>query len=80
MFNVLLTLLLLLAVTGSACATAFYVWQDSPSLGPPYTNPTGAVWMPLPGQTDIPGTGATQTLTDPAPGATRFYRVGVRLP
>ena len=39
------------------------------------TNLTGAVWTPVPGQTDIPGTGARQTLTDPAPGPNRFYRV-----
>ena len=44
------------------------------------TNLTGAVWTPVPGQADIPGTGAPHTLTDPAPGSSRFYRVGVSLP
>jgi hypothetical protein len=157
MFNVLLTLLL--AVTGSACATGLYVWQDSPSPWPLYTSwtsaahviqdaveaalpgdeivvtngtcatggravgtnvlvnrvavdkpltlwsvngppvsvsfqssasrlytlfsttdLTGEVWTPMPGQTDIPGNLAQHTLTDPAPGATRFYRVGVTMP
>jgi hypothetical protein len=41
MFNVLLSLLLL-AATGSAAAATRYVWQESPSPGPPYTNWTSA--------------------------------------
>jgi hypothetical protein len=43
MFKVLLMLLLLLvAAAGSASAATRYVWQDSPSPGPPYTSWTSA--------------------------------------
>lgn len=38
------------------------------------------LWFDVPGQTDIPGTGGWQTLTDSNPSALRFYRVSVRQP
>ena len=37
-------------------------------------------WAAVPGQTDIPGTGGSQTLTDPSGSTMRFYRVTVRRP
>jgi hypothetical protein len=39
-----------------------------------------APWFDVPGQTDIPGTGGWQSLTDPNTSALRFYRVSVRKP
>jgi hypothetical protein len=45
------------------------------------TNLTSGSWMNIPTQTDIPGSGGVDTLTDPSPtGTQRFYRVGVSLP
>ena len=45
------------------------------------TNLAAGVWTNLPSQTDIPGRGGVDVLTDPAPGgAQRFYRIGVHLP
>ena len=44
------------------------------------TNLTGAVWTPVPGQTDIPGTGSELILIDTAPPPSAFYRVSVRVP
>jgi len=44
------------------------------------TSATAGPWLPVLGATDIPGTGAIQTLTDPTASAPRFYRVSVRLP
>ena len=45
------------------------------------TNLTSGGWTNLPSQTDLPGSGGPDTLTDPSPvGPRRFYRVGVRLP
>ena len=41
---------------------------------------SGGGWTPVPGATDIIGTGGFQTLTDPVSGSTRFYRVSVRMP
>ena len=37
-------------------------------------------WTPVPGATDIPGTGGLLSFTDPNPGSSRFYRISVRLP
>lgn len=38
-------------------------------------------WTAVPSQTDVPGTGNEQTLTDPTPAQPRaFYRLGVNLP
>lgn len=37
-------------------------------------------FSPVPGRENIPGTGATQTLTDTNVAAEVFYRIGVRLP
>lgn len=45
---------------------------SDPALGP---------WTAVPSQSDIPGTGAEQSLVDPAPvGPPRFHRLGVRIP
>ena len=45
------------------------------------TNLASGVWTNIPSQTDIPGNGGMEALTDPSPaGAQRFYRIGVRLP
>ena len=42
---------------------------------------TSGVWTNLLSQTDIPGSGGVDTLTDPTPAdAQRFYRIGVRVP
>ena len=40
----------------------------------------GTIWAPVPGQIDVPGNGALQTLIDNAPVPQRFYQVSVRLP
>jgi len=46
-----------------------------------YVSPDLKSWTAVPGQSGIPGTGGTQTLTDPTPqGAARFYRVGASIP
>jgi hypothetical protein len=37
-------------------------------------------WTPVPGATDIPGTGGLLSFTDPNPGSSRFYRISVRRP
>lgn len=44
------------------------------------TNLTEAVWTPVAGQIDVPGTGGISTLLDPQPAPTKFYRVQVRVP
>ncbi len=45
------------------------------------TNLTSGGWISVPLQTDVPGSGAVDTLTDPSPTDTqRFYRLGVSLP
>ena len=40
----------------------------------------GTVWMPVPGQIDIPGTGGLQTLGESTSAPQKFYRIEVRLP
>jgi hypothetical protein len=52
---------------------------SSPSLRSA-TNVTEGVWSDVPGQADVPGTGALHSLTDTNLGPTRFYRVRVRAP
>jgi hypothetical protein len=42
-------------------------------------NPDGT-WLPVAGQTNLPGNGGLLTLTDTNVGTARFYRVGVKLP
>jgi hypothetical protein len=44
------------------------------------TNLTAPVWMDVPGQTDVPGSGGLQALRDTNAAPPRFYRVGVRVP
>jgi hypothetical protein len=45
------------------------------------TPATGAEWSPVPGQTNVIGTGTVMVLRDTSPAVTsRFYRVNVRLP
>ena len=72
-------------VQGVSNATDFAVFYQS-SASRQYTlyyrtNLASEVWTSIPAQTDIPGSGALDGLTDPSPsGAQRFYRVEVRLP
>jgi hypothetical protein len=45
------------------------------------TNLTSGDLINIPSQTDLPGSGGVDTLSDPLPAdAQRFYRLGVRLP
>ena len=45
------------------------------------TNLDSATWTNVPTQTDISGSGGTDTLSDPSATDTeRFYRLGVRVP
>ena len=43
-------------------------------------NLSAAPWISVPGQTDVPGTGGWQTLSDTNAVRVGFYRVSVRLP
>lgn len=66
-------------------ATNFQVWFQS-SASRKYTlycatNLPAGGWTNLPFQTDVPGSGSLNVLTDSVPAGSRlFYRVGVRLP
>ena len=64
------------AVTLSSSAARLYTLLCSTNLT---TTPPGSVWTPVPGQTDMPGSGDVLTLTDPNPPAPAFYRVSVKL-
>lgn len=44
------------------------------------TNLTGGAWTNVLGQTDVPGTGGLQSLTDTNTRPRAFYRLGVKLP
>lgn len=45
------------------------------------TDLLSSVWTNIVSQTDIPGSGGVDALTDPSPpGEQGFYRIGVRLP
>ena len=44
------------------------------------TDLSAPIWLPVPGQTDVPGTGSLLTLIDPDPSSAAFYRVSVRFP
>ncbi|MEI6389903.1 MAG: hypothetical protein WCT12_02255 [Verrucomicrobiota bacterium] len=45
------------------------------------TSLTSGAWTNIPSQTDIPGSGGLDVLTDPSPNGTpRFHRIGVRVP
>jgi hypothetical protein len=61
-------------VTFFSSAANFYTLQCCTNLT------ASPVWTPVPGQTDIPGTGDVLTLTDTNPSAPVFYRVSVRFP
>jgi hypothetical protein len=66
--------------------------QRTNAVGISYMGATGRVysllssegfppdWTVVTGQLDIPGSGSTNTLTDPGPGTNRHYRISVRLP
>ncbi|MGA3284257.1 MAG: choice-of-anchor Q domain-containing protein [Verrucomicrobiota bacterium] len=62
------------AVTFSSSAARLYTLLCCTNLTP------GSVWTPVPGQSDMPGSGDVLTLTDANPPATVFYRVSVRFP
>jgi hypothetical protein len=68
-------------IRGISNATGFAVFYPS-SASRNYTlyyrtNLNLGVWTNLPSQTDIPGSGGMDSLTDPAPtGTQRFYRIG----
>ena len=62
------------AVTFSSSAVRRYTLLSCSNLTP------SSVWSPVPGQMDLPGSGAVLTLTDTNPPAPAFYRVSVRLP
>jgi hypothetical protein len=38
------------------------------------------LWIPVPGQTNIPGNGGSDSLPDPEPATARFYAIGATLP
>ena len=67
-----------MTVTLQSSANRLYTLYSSPQV----TSAGGAsgVWTPVPGQTDVPGTGALLTLSDSDAVPAKFYRVGVRLP
>ena len=45
------------------------------------TNVAAGSWLPVPGQTNVPGTGGPFTLSDTnASPSARFYRISVQLP
>jgi hypothetical protein len=50
-----------------------YTVQTSPTLSPP-------AWQPLPGWTDIPGTGHPLALSIPQTSSNGFFRIRVRMP
>ncbi len=66
-------------------ATSFAVFYQS-SASRKYTlycriNLTSGTWTNIPSQTDLPGSGGVDMLTDSSPADTqRFYRIGVRVP
>jgi hypothetical protein len=62
------------AVTFLSSAARLYTLQCCANLTP------SSGWAPVPGQTDVPGTGEVLTLTDTNPPAPAFYRVSVRFP
>ena len=61
------------SVSVQSSAARLYTLQSCADLS------TG-LWIPVPGATDIPGTGGLLSLTDPNPGSSRFYRISVRRP
>jgi hypothetical protein len=75
------TFLVEFLAVGNAVDTSF-----TSATGRVYTlefvdEPIGGVWMDLPSQTDIPGTGGLQTLSDPNPTPPlRLYRITVSAP
>jgi hypothetical protein len=63
-----------IAVALLSSAGRLYTLQCCTNLTP------SSVWTPVPGQTDLPGSGGVLTLTDTNPPVPAFYRVSVRLP
>jgi hypothetical protein len=61
-------------VTFFSSASNLYTLHCCTNLTP------SSVWTPVPGQTDVPGSGAVLTLTATNPPAPAFYRVSVRFP
>lgn len=61
------------AVTFPSSATRAYTLKSRSNL-------TSGAWTPVPGQTGVPGNGATDTLTDTGSPQRRFYRVEVKKP
>ena len=55
-----------------------YTLFSSPDL--PIGPDASAIWTPVPGQADIPGTGALDTLRDTNAAPAKSYRFGVRMP
>lgn len=55
-----------------------YTLYSAPELLPEPT--PGTMWMPVPGQVNVVGTGGSQTLSESTAASRKFYRVEVRLP
>jgi PKD repeat protein len=70
------------SVTNTAGFTVFYQSSASRDYTLYYTtNLTSGVWTPVSSQTNIPGSGGTDSLSDTNTGSVqRFYRIGVALP
>jgi hypothetical protein len=62
------------AVTLSSSAARLYTLLSCTNLTP------SAVWTPVPGQSEMPGSGGVLTFSDSNPPAPAFYRVSVRFP
>ena len=63
----------LTALSWNSALNRSYTVMATPTLLPP-------AWQPVPGLTDIPGTGTPFSVDIPASGPSRFYRVLVRKP
>jgi len=70
------------SVTNLAGLKVFYQSSSSRKYSLCYTtNLTSGVWNSISSQTNIPGSGGVDSLSDTAPGdAHRFYRISVRVP
>ncbi len=63
-----------LGVTFASSAARLYTLLSSTNLTP------SSVWIPIPGQTGLPGSGGILTLTDTNAPPSAFYRVSVHFP